>query len=100
MPAEICLASASTIRKTLLENAGLAVAVAPARIDEATIRQSLLSDEAGPRDIADALAEMKARKISQRDTQALVLGCDQVLALKRDIFSKPATPDDLIRQLR
>lgn len=100
MPSEICLASASTIRKTLLENAGLAVAVAPARIDEATIRQSLLSDEAGPRDIADALAEMKARKISQRDTQALVLGCDQVLALKRDIFSKPATPDDLIRQLR
>jgi septum formation protein len=100
MPAEICLASASTIRKSLLENAGLAVTVAPARIDEASIKQSLVSEAAGPRDIADALAEMKARKISQRHPDALVLGCDQVLALKRDIFSKPEDPDDLKRQLR
>jgi septum formation protein len=39
-------------------------------------------DGASPRDVVDALAEFKARKGQDKNPDALVLGSDQVLALK------------------
>ena len=95
----LLLASASEIRLTLLRNAGVPVTPHPARIDESTIRQSLQADHAHPRDIADTLAELKARKIAQRNPTALVLGCDQVLALDDQIFAKPESLTDARAQL-
>src|SRR5690606_29987783 len=50
-------------------------------------------------DLADTLAEMKARKIAEKDPSALVLGCDQVLELKGRIFAKPETPEEARAQL-
>ena len=96
----LLLASQSAIRLSLLRNAGLDVTPHPARIDEDAMRRALELENATPRDIADALAEAKALKLSQRHPDALVLGCDQVLALKERIFSKPATKDDARAQLR
>ncbi len=100
MAAPLILASRSEIRGTLLENAGVQASVQVARIDEETIKTSLLADGATPRDIADALAEGKARKVSLKNSDALVIGCDQVLALGQDLLSKPKTADDAIGQLR
>ena len=94
------LASASPIRLHLLRAAGLAVTADSPRIDEDTIRTALQSDAASPRDIADTLAEMKARKIADRHPTDLVIGCDQVLALGTAIFAKPQTPDDARQHLR
>lgn len=88
----LVLASASSIRAEMLRRAGVTVDVQPARIDEAAIRDALLAEDAPPRDVADALAEGKARKISARQP-GLVLGCDQVLALKGRLFEKPTTPE-------
>lgn len=88
----LVLASASTIRAEMLRRAGVEVEVQPARIDEAAIRDALLADGAPPRDVADALAEGKARKIAGKYA-GLVLGCDQVLALKGSLFEKPTTPE-------
>lgn len=99
MPRPLLLASASPIRLQLLRNAGLEVTAQPARIDEDAIRQSLQADAAPPRDIADALAEMKARKPAEKNPDALVLGCDQILAFKGQIFGKPETPDEARTQL-
>ena len=82
MTRPLLLASASDIRLKLLHNAGLEVAASPAHIDEDTIRRSLQAEAASPRDIADALAEAKARKLATKNPAALVLGCDQVLAFK------------------
>ena len=96
----ILLASASEIRAQLLRNAGLAVSTRPARIDEDAIRQGLEAESAKPRDVADLLAEMKAAKISSKAPGQLVLGADQVLDLKGQIFSKPETPDAARAQLR
>ena len=87
----LILASSSAIRRQMLVNAGLSPETEPARVDEAAIRDALLAEEAPPRDIADALAEAKARKISARNPGQLVLGCDQVLAYKGRVFEKPAT---------
>lgn len=95
----LLLASASEIRATLLRNAGVAVQALPARIDEDSIRAALAAEQATPRDIADALAEMKARKIADRHPQALVLGCDQVLEFRHSTWSKPETPAQALAQL-
>ncbi|MGR3461305.1 MAG: Maf family protein [Roseovarius sp.] len=96
---ELVLASGSAIRRTLLENAGLRIVVSLARVDEAALRDSLISDGVAPRDIADTLAEMKARRVSQKMPGRLVLGCDQVLDLGGRILSKPANPDEARAQL-
>lgn len=94
------LASTSPTRLSMLRAAGLdTTAIAP-RVDEATIRDTLVVEGANPRDIADALAEMKARKVAEKHPTDLVLGCDQVLALDRETFAKPQTPDDARAQLR
>jgi len=95
----LVLASASEIRATLLRNAGVQIDVIPARIDEATIRAALEAEEASPRDVADTLAEMKAMKLSERHPDAMVLGCDQVLAFEGRILTKPDTADAARAQL-
>ncbi len=99
MPIALVLASSSAIRRKLLENAGVEVVVSPPRIDEDALQSALVAEEAKPRDIADTLAEAKARKISSRHPAQLVLGCDQVLEHDGGILSKPETPDEARAQL-
>ena len=99
MDQEIILASGSEIRRALLRNAGLGVTVLPARVDEEAVKASLLAESVSPREIADALAELKAAKVSDKAPGALVIGCDQVLNLDGHIVSKPATPEDARIQL-
>ena len=94
------LASTSPTRLTMLRAAGLNPTPVAPRVDEASIRDALTAEGATPRDIADTLAEMKARKVAEKHPEALVLGCDQVLALDRDTFAKPETPEDARAQLR
>ncbi len=96
----LVLASSSEIRAALLRAAGLAVSVVPARIDEETLRDSLLQEGGKPRDVADALAQAKALRVANRQPNALVLGADQVLESRGQIFSKPETPEDAVAQLR
>ena len=89
----LILASASETRAALLRAAGVAVTTHPARVDEDQARRALEAEEASPRDMADALAEMKARKVAERFPEGLVLGCDQILDYKGEVFAKPETPD-------
>ena len=100
MPAQIILASASEIRADLLRNAGVRCNVIPARIDEDSVKMALDAEDAPPRDIADTLAEMKARKVAEKGQDTIVLGCDQVLSFKGKVLSKPETPDDARAQLK
>lgn len=99
MAQNLILASGSSIRAQLLRQANIPHQVIVARIDEEMIKAALLSEEAPPRDIADALAEMKARKISEKNPGALVLGCDQVLDHRGKLLSKPKTPEQAVAQL-
>lgn len=95
----IILASTSAIRLQVLRSAGLTVEPVAARVDEATIRDALIAEAAHPRDIADTLAEMKARKVAERRPGDLVLGCDQILALDGRIFAKPTSVAEAREQL-
>lgn len=99
MATSLILASASEIRATLLRNASIEIDIQPARIDEEAIRNSLDAEGATPRDVADALAEYKARKISQKHPDKLVLGCDQVAELAGNILAKPRDKAQAIEQL-
>ena len=96
----LLLASASSTRLADAANAGLTVTAHPARIDEDSLRAALAAEGASPRDIADLLAEAKARKVADKNPDALVLGCDQVLALKNQVFAKPETQDEARAQLQ
>lgn len=100
MPRPIILASGSEIRATLLRNAAVSFEVQTARVDEDMIRKSLEAEQASPRDIADTLAEMKARRVSQKFPHALVIGCDQVLDYRGEVFSKPISVQDARDQLQ
>lgn len=83
------LASASPTRAEMLRNSGVRFESSPVRIDEDAIRRSLAADGASPRDIADTLAEFKARKAAEKTPTAMTLGSDQILALKGEVFAKP-----------
>ena len=96
---QFILASSSHTRQQMLRAAGVDVTCLPARIDEAACRAGLEADNATPHDIADCLAEMKARKIADRQPEALVLGCDQVLEYKGKAWGKPETPGEAKSQL-
>ncbi|MFN4154292.1 MAG: Maf family protein [Paracoccaceae bacterium] len=96
----LILASNSQIRQHLLTAAGVPFTVQAARIDEDMIRRALQAENAPPRDIADTLAEMKARKVAERYPQDLVLGSDQILDFQGEVLSKPETPEDACAQLR
>jgi septum formation protein len=93
------LASSSHIRAQMLRNAGVDLQVEAPRVDESAIRDALLAEAANPRDIADALAESKARKVAGKRPADWVLGCDQVLALGGAIYEKPASVEDARAQL-
>lgn len=95
----LILASSSETRLRLLQAAGLEVTQQSPRLDEAALRAALQAEAAAPRDIADALAEMKARKIADRAPGALVLGCDQVLDFHHKVWGKPNTPAEALAQL-
>lgn len=100
MALPLILASGSEVRAHLLRNAGLDPEITVARVDEQAVKASMMAEKAPPRDIADALAQAKALKVSQKRPEAMVLGCDQVLAFEGEILSKPETRDHARDQLR
>lgn len=95
----IILASSSPARMSMLEKAGLDIASVPARVDEEAIRLSLEAEGARPRDIADALAEAKAIKVSSRHPAALVIGADQTLDLGGKVIAKSTSMSSLRTQM-
>lgn len=85
----LVLASGSAIRRTLLANAGLAITVDPASIDEGEIKNRMREQNAPAMAIATELASAKARAVSPRHTGKMVIGADQILTLGPQWFDKP-----------
>lgn len=75
----IILASQSVARREMLTAAGVIHEAVPANVDEEGVTAGLLAEGATPERIADALAELKAVKISRKMPGALVLGADSVV---------------------
>ena len=86
----IILASASTARRDMLARAGVTFEAVPAEIDERAVQDVLTADESEieAADIAELLAEAKAKDVSERHPNAVVIGADQVLEFEDEIMSK------------
>ena len=87
----IILASGSKARASVLAGAGVTFEVAIAGVDEAAMKAGLLAQGNGPREVADALAELKAVRVSRKHPGALVIGADQTLDLAGRLFDKAET---------
>jgi len=99
MSTPVILASASEARATMLREAGVEAETMPARIDEDAIKEAYRAEDVAPRDLADALAEAKARRVSAMHPGALVIGSDQVLVTEGEVFDKPRDRDEARAQL-
>ena len=93
----LVLASSSATRARLLRDAGVPVEVVAARIDEEEVKRGLRAKGMGGIELAERLAEEKARSI--REPHRPVLGADQVLILGARVFDKPADREEAARQL-
>jgi septum formation protein len=85
----LVLGSASPARAALLRAAGLDVDVEPARVDEDAVKAALDAEGASARETAEALAELKALRVSARRPGLLALGADQTLEAQGRRFDKP-----------
>jgi septum formation protein len=91
----VVLASQSASRRAMLAAAAISFTAVSASVDEESAKAALLAEGLAPRDMADALAELKAVKVSARDGQALVLGCDSVVVLDDgSMLDKPRSRDE------
>jgi len=97
---EIILASKSNVRKKILEDNQIKCVVEPSNVDEDSVKDSLLKNNATPEIISKNLAELKANKISQKRNGDLVLGADSVIDLKGKIISKPINRKEALEILR
>lgn len=99
MSEPLILASASAARARLLRDAGVEVVIAPAAIDEEAVKHAYLAADKPAYDCALALAEAKAREVSTRHPEALVIGADQILDADGVWFDKPDAPAAIRLQL-
>ncbi len=72
-----------------MANAGLQFEIDPSGVDEEEATRSLLAQRSSPQEIAEALAEMKALRVSSRHPTAFVVGGDSTLASSGRLFAKP-----------
>jgi septum formation protein len=93
----LILASTSSTRIALLQNAGVSFEAISPGVDERALELPLLAAGAPPTEIALALARAKALAIVMPG--ALVLGGDQVLDFDGERFVKPADRADAARQI-
>lgn len=90
MSLPVTLASKSPARAKLLAGAGVPFDTMAPGVDEQAVKQGLLAEGTCPRDMADALAELKAVRASMR-RPGLVIGADQTLDLDDVLVDKAET---------
>ena len=86
---EIILASKSKVREEILKKNGIQCKIIHSNVDEDPVKESLLNEGASPEIISKNLAELKANKVSQKNSEALVIGADSVIDLNGELISKP-----------
>ena len=100
MLSNIILASKSKVRKDILEKNNIYCEVEPSNVDEASVKKSLITENASPELISKNLAELKANKISSKIGERIVLGADSVIDLSGELISKPADRKEAIEILK
>ena len=97
---KLILASKSKVRKEILDRNNIAVQVQPSAVDEDEVKRSLLKAKATPESISKNLAELKSIKVSQKNSDMLVLGADSVIDLNGELISKPENREEAMNILK
>ena len=97
---KIILASKSEVRKDILDKNNIKCVVEPSNIDEDPVKESLLREQASSEIISKNLAELKANKVSMKQTDEIVLGADSVIDLEGELISKPESRKEAMEILR
>jgi len=93
----IVLASQSTSRRRLLEDAGLKPTIIVSNVDEETDFFNAMS----PEDMVIALAVSKAHTVREMiDYPAIIIGCDSTFDVDGVSFGKPGTPEIAIARAK
>jgi len=93
----IVLASQSTSRRRLLEDAGLKPTIIVSNVDEETDFFNAMS----PTDMVIALAVSKAHTVREMiDYPAIIIGCDSTFDVDGVSFGKPGTPEIAIERAK
>lgn len=101
MSVALVLASGSASRRAMLTAAGVAFEAAAPNVDEDAAKAASRADGRSARDTADALAELKAVKVSARMPGALVLGSDSLVVLDDGtMLDKPESRERAADHLR
>lgn len=95
----IILASKSAARRAVLTGADVPFEVVVAGVDEDAVKASMLAQGAGAREVADALAEIKALKVSQT-RQGFVIGSDQTLEFEGRLYDKATSLEAAAERLK
>jgi septum formation protein len=97
----LVLASRSAARRAMLAAAGVPFEALDAGVDEESAKEALRADGLHARQLADALAELKAIKLSRSLGPAIVLGCDSTVeAADGTMLDKAGSRDEARAQLR
>lgn len=86
--APLVLASKSAHRAQILANAGLTFQQIASLLDERSIEAPLAEADVMPEDRAEILAEAKAVSVSEAQSGAFVVGCDQILSFDGEVLHK------------
>jgi septum formation protein len=97
---KIILASKSKVRKEILDKHNILCEVKPSNVDEDIVKEALIKESASPEIISKNLAELKANKISLKETDRLVLGADSVIDLNGELISKPESREEALKILK
>ena len=97
---KIILASKSKVRKEILDKHNILCEVKPSNVDEDIVKEALMKESASPEIISKNLAELKANKISLKETDRLVLGADSVIDLNGELISKPESRAEALEILK
>jgi len=91
---KIILASKSKVRKDILDNNNIPNEVKPSNVDEDQVKDGLIKENAPPEIISKNLAELKANKISLKESDRFVLGADSIIDLEGELISKPTDREE------
>ena len=100
MLSNIILASKSKVRKDILTKNNIYCEVEPSNVDEESVKESLIIENASPEAISKNLAELKANKISSKIKERIVLGADSVIDLSGELISKPTDRKEAMQILK
>ena len=97
---KIILASKSKVRKEILNKHKILCEAKPSNVDEDIVKESLIKESASPETISKNLAELKANKVSLKETNKIVIGADSVIDLDGELISKPDNREKALKILK